>query len=49
MTSHGVDGNEGAFELPRQGQLVEQIGDGCYLVGVLGHAGLRQREAAFVA
>jgi hypothetical protein len=49
MTSHGVDGNEGAFELPRQGQLVEQIGDGRYLVGVLGHAGLRQREAAFVA
>jgi hypothetical protein len=43
--SHGVDGDEGAFELPRLGQLVEQIGDGCYLVGFLGHAELRQREA----
>ena len=26
LTTHGVDGDEGAFELPGLGQLVEQIG-----------------------
>ena len=44
LTSHGVDGDEGAFELFRLGQMVEQIGDGGDLVGLLGHAELRQRQ-----
>ena len=44
LTAHGVDGDEGAFELPRLGELVEQIGDGGDLVGLLGHAELRQRQ-----
>jgi len=34
LTSDGVDGDEGAFELPRLGQVVEQIGDGRDLVGL---------------
>ena len=27
LASHGVDGDESAFELPRRGQLIEQHGD----------------------
>ena len=45
LASHGVDGDESAFELPRRGQLIEQHGDRRDLVGLLGHADLRQDEA----
>ena len=44
LTPHGVDGDEGAFELFHLGQMIEQDGDGRDLVGLLGHAQLRQRQ-----
>jgi hypothetical protein len=44
LTPHGVDGDEGAFELSFLRQMIEQDGDGRYLVGLLGHADLRQLQ-----
>ena len=44
LTPHGVDGDEGAFELFLLGQMIEQDGDSRDLVGLLGHADLRQRQ-----
>ena len=44
LAAHGVDGHQGALELPGLGELVEKIGDGGDLVGLLRDAGLRQRQ-----
>ena len=44
LTTHGVDGDEGAFELFLLGQMIEQDGDSRDLVGLLRHADLRQRQ-----
>src|SRR5271165_1687735 len=45
LAAHSVDGDECAFELAGFGELIEKIGDGGDLVGLLGNAGLRQRQA----
>nr|WP_283817623.1 hypothetical protein [Bradyrhizobium diazoefficiens] len=35
MAAHGVNGDQGAFELADLGKLVEKLGDGGDLVGLL--------------
>lgn len=49
LAAHGVDADEGALELTGVGQIVEQLGNGGDLVGLLRHAALRQHQLEVVA
>ena len=42
LAAHGIDTDQRALELLGLGQMIEQIGDGGDLVGLLWHAQLRQ-------
>ena len=44
LAAHGVDGHQGAFELPCFGEVVEKLRDGGDLVGLFRDAELRQRQ-----
>ena len=44
LATHRIDGDEGALELARFGELIEEIGNGGDLVGFFGHAELGQHE-----
>ena len=44
MAAHGIDGHQGAFKLFGLGKVIEKIGDGSDLVGLLRHAQLRQDQ-----
>ena len=44
LAAHGVDGDQGALELLGLGELVEQLGNGGDLVGLLRHADLGQGQ-----
>ena len=45
LTAHGVDGDQGTFELAGFGQLVEKLGNSGDLVGLLRNAELRQGQS----
>ena len=45
LAAHGVDADQGALELLGLGEMIEQIGDGGDLVGLLWHAQLRQGQS----
>jgi len=42
LAAHGINGHQGAFKLFGLGKVIEKIGDGGDLVGLLRHAQLRQ-------
>ena len=48
-SAHGVDGHEGAFELPCLCKMIEKLGNGSDLVGFFGHVSCASVRRAFVA
>ena len=45
LAAHGIDGDDGAFELLGLGEMIDEFGNGGDLVGLLGHGGLGEGEA----